>query len=151
VYEGPAREALKAFKLAGERRSARALAAWMFPVARSLLPVDALTWVPATRRSEAERGFVPAAELARALARALGVPAARLLVKVRATRDQAELGREARRANLAGAFVPVGPVPARVLLVDDVLTTGATIEACAHALVAGGGREVSVVTFARSL
>jgi predicted amidophosphoribosyltransferase len=112
---------------------------------------DQVTWVPSTRRSEAERGFVPAEALARPLARLLGLPAARLLSKVRETRDQAGLSRAERRSNLGGAFAAIGRVPGRVILVDDVMTTGATIEACALALLHGGAREVRVVTFARAL
>ena len=150
MYEGPAREAVKAFKLLGERRAARTLAAWMAPPARDLT-ADAATWVPGTRRSEAERGFVPAEELARPLARALGLPARRLLWKVRRTRDQSGLSRAERRANLLGAFRVRPDPPKRVLLVDDIMTTGATAEACAAALKAGGAREVLVVTFARAL
>lgn len=149
-YEGPAREALKAFKLLGERRTAAALARWMVPSALALGPSSCMTWVPSTRRSEAERGFNPAQELARPLARALALPARPILTKVRETRDQAGLSRTARRANLAEAFRHNGRIPIRVLLVDDVMTTGATADACAAALKEGGARRVTVVTFARA-
>lgn len=150
VYEGPAREALKAFKLGGERRSAAAFARWMVPAALSLGTVACVTWVPSTRRSDAERGFTPAEELARPLARALALPARALVAKVRATRDQSELSRAERRTNLQGAFVPRARPPARVLLVDDIMTTGATADVCAAALKRGGARRVVVATFARA-
>jgi len=149
-YEGPARDALKAFKLGGERRTARALARWMVPAALSLGGATAVTWVPSTRRSDAARGFTPAEELARPLARALELPARRLLAKTRETRDQAALSRRERRANLTGAFAPIARLPACVLLVDDIMTTGATADACASAMKAGGARRVLVVTFARA-
>ena len=149
-YEGPAREALKAFKLGGERRTARVLARWMVPAALSLGGVRCVTWVPSTRRAEAARGFNPARELARPLARALGRIAAPLLVKTRETVDQASLGRAERRANQRGVFAARMPIPDRVLLVDDIMTTGATADACAAALKAAGARRVCVVTFARA-
>jgi competence protein ComFC len=151
AYEGPARDVLKSFKLRGERRTAREIARWMVPAALSLGPADVLTWVPSTKRSDAERGFNPAEELARRLARSLALRRARLLTKVRPTADQAGLSRRERRTNLRGAFAPILRVPARVLLVDDVMTTGATVDECAIALKAGGAERVSVVTFARAI
>jgi ComF family protein len=149
-YEGPAREALKAFKLGGERRIARTLARWMVPAALSLGGAGVVTWVPSTRRSDAARGFTPAEELARPLARALGVPARRLLTKTRETKDQAALSRRERRDNQRDAFAVNARPPERVLLVDDIMTTGATADSCAAALKAGGARRVCVITFART-
>jgi ComF family protein len=149
-YEGPAREALKAFKIGGERRTGRTLAHWMVPPALSLGGVNVVTWVPSTRRSDAARGFTPAEELARPLARALALPARRLLAKTRETKDQAALSRRERRVNQVAAFAANARPPARVLLVDDIMTTGATADACASALKAGGARRVLVVTFARA-
>ena len=150
MYAGPARDAVKAFKLLGERRAARALAARIAPVARRL-DADIVTWVPATRASESERGFNPAEELARPLARLLRLHVRRLLVKRRETLDSAGLSREQRKANLFEAFVAAGPTRARVLLVDDVLTTGATAGECAQALKDAGARAVWVATFARAI
>jgi ComF family protein len=149
-YEGPARDALKAFKIGGERRMARTLARWMIPAALSLGGVNVVTWVPSTRRSDAARGFTPAEELARPLARALALPARKLLGKTRETRDQAALSRRERRDNQRDAFAANARPPERVLLVDDIMTTGATADACASALKAGGARRVLVVTFARA-
>jgi competence protein ComFC len=149
AYEGPAREALKAFKLLGERRTARWLAERMVPVARALSG-NIVTWVPATRASESARGFNPSEEIARPLARFLRLPARRLLVKSRDTLDSAGLSREQRRVNLLDAFAAKGTVAGHVLLVDDIFTTGATAGECAAVLKGAGAREVSVVTFART-
>lgn len=149
AYEGPAREALKAFKLLGERRTARWLAERMVLSARAL-DGDVVTWVPATRASESARGFNPAEELARPLARSLRLHARRLLTKRRETLDSAGLSREQRRANLWDAFESGGSVAGHVLLVDDILTTGATAHGCAAALKRAGAGEISVVTFARA-
>jgi len=149
-YEGPARETLKAFKIGGERRIARALARWMVPAALALGGAHVVTWVPSTRRSDAARGFTPAEELARPLARALGLPVRRVIAKTRETKDQAALSRRERRENQRQAFAAIARPPERVLLVDDIMTTGATADACASALKAGGARRVLVVTFARA-
>src|SRR5688500_10175804 len=126
-YEGPAREALKAFKLLGERRTARWLADRMVPVARALNG-DVVTWVPSTRASEAARGFNPAEVIARPLARSLRLPARRLLAKRRDTLDSAGLSKEQRRVNLWQAFGAKSPVAGHILLVDDIFTTGATAD-----------------------
>ena len=115
------------------------------------LDASVITWVPSTRASEAARGFNPAEELARPLARFIRRPARRLLIKRRETRDSAGLSREQRRANLYEAFAASGAVRGHVILVDDILTTGATAGECAAVLKGAGARSVSVVTFARAL
>ena len=149
VNEGTARDAVKTFKLLGERRTARWMAARMVRVAHGL-DGDVVTWVPATRASEVARGFNPAEEIARPLARLLRLPARRLLVKRRETLDSAGLSKEQRRINLLDAFEAKGRISGHVLLVDDIFTTGATAHECAGALRRGGAREVSVVSFARA-
>jgi len=141
-----------AFKLGGQRRDAVHLARAMRPTA-ARLRADVVTFVPSTRRAEAARGFNPAAELARHVASGLGLPGLGLLSKVRETRDQAGLTRVQRAQNQRGAFRARLEPDARihrVLLVDDVLTTGATADACARALRDGGVGDVVVVTFARA-
>ncbi|HEX9711400.1 MAG TPA: ComF family protein [Actinomycetota bacterium] len=148
-YAGPARDALMSFKLGGERRAARAMAARMAPVAP---PADAITFVPSSPKALAQRGFDPAEQLARALAPLLGLPCRRLLRKARETSDQAALGRSARLANLRDVFVAArGPIPqGTILLVDDVMTTGATAHGCARALKVAGTSKLEVLTFARA-
>lgn len=148
LYAGAARDTLISFKLTGERRAARAIGSWMAEAAGAV-DGDCVTFVPATRRSLRERGFNPAAALARAVARATGLPLASLLRKTRETPDQAGLGAQERRRNLAGAFAARWS-PRRVLLVDDIVTTGATAEACAAALRAAGAGQIDVLAFARA-
>lgn len=150
AYAGPARDALIAFKLAGERRAVRALAAEMAAAAAGTLAGDAMCFVPALPRASRARGFNPAEALARAVAPRLRIPVVPLIRKVRETADQAGLLRPARLANLRGAFRANG-APEEVLLVDDVMTTGATAEECARALQTAGARLVDVLTLARSL
>ena len=100
-----------------------------------------------------ERGFNPAGLLARAVAEAAGLPhRPRALERLRDTRSQTGLDRRARARNVAGAFGPGPgpPLPPRIWLVDDVFTTGATLEAAAQALRRAGARAVVGVCVART-
>jgi ComF family protein len=113
---------------------------------------DAVVPVPLSRARFAERGFNQAAEIARHAARPLGLPLrARLLRRIRDTRAQTGLGAADRRSNLHDAFRVAGPPPARVALVDDVLTTGSTVAEAARALKAAGVARVEVWVAARAL
>jgi predicted amidophosphoribosyltransferase len=137
-------------KFSGWRGVGEALAAAL--AATGPPPADAVTWVPLAPSRRAERGFDQARVLARALARELGLPAAAFVRRTMATAPQSRRTREERLHAMAGAFacIPHRPPPARVLLVDDVLTTGATASACAAALLDGGARDVHLLTACRS-
>jgi len=111
--------------------------------------VAALTFVPPDRERVLERGHHPAERLARALGERWGLPVAPLLGRTRTIPHQRGLSLADRRRNVAGAFRPAVKPPARVALVDDVYTSGATANAAASALRKGGSRRVEVVTFAR--
>ncbi len=149
LYEGPAREAIRRLKYKGWRDIAAALAAAIVETP-GLPSADAITWVPLARRRRAERGYDQARALAVAVARLRGVPAVRLLRRRVATRPQARRSGDERRSAMQGAFEPTGGAPSSVVLVDDVLTTGATAAACAEALTAAGARRVHVVAAARA-
>ncbi len=101
------------------------------------------------------RGFNQAQLLARPLARAAGVPLdARALQRVRPTRPQVELGEKERRQNVAGAFRVARPHQVdgrRILLVDDVYTTGATVDECSRVLRHAGAVSVDVLVLARAV
>jgi ComF family protein len=154
VYEGPARSALMRVKFSGWRSAARALAPLVADAARAApLRSDAqvLTWVPLGRRRRRTRGFDQAEAMARELGRVQAWPVQRLLRRVTETAPQARRGGRDRREALRDAFISVSVPPRSVVLVDDVLTTGATAAACATTLVNAGAARVGVLTFARAL
>jgi ComF family protein len=150
AYRGPAREAVHRLKFSGWRGVGDALAGAV--AALGPPPADAVTWVPLAPRRRAERGFDQAKVLARALARRLDLPAVAVVRRTTATAPQARRSREERLRAMEGAFsrIPHVTAPARLLLVDDVLTTGATASACAAALVDAGATEIHLVTACRS-
>jgi len=96
------------------------------------------------------RGRDPCGELADGLARAVGLPCRRLLRRARWTRAQMRLSRPERRRNARDVFRPRRAAPARVVLVDDVVTTGSTASECARALKDAGARRVDVLAVART-
>lgn len=114
---------------------------------------DCIVPVPMTTPRLFERGFNQSLELARLLVADLGVPlVARELRKTRETRTQSSLGRAARQNNVAGAYAAgCGLASKHVLLVDDVMTTGATLTACAAACLAAGAARVDVFVLARAV
>jgi ComF family protein len=154
-YAGPLREALHALKFRGTVALARPLAALLLEQCAPARParLDAVVPVPLAPARERERGFNQATLLAERVARAWRAPLrARWLARRRATAPQSDLGAEERRANVRAAFVAAPAVAGlHVVVVDDVLTTGATAAECARALRAAGAAEVGVLSVARVL
>ena len=150
AYEGPARALVAAWKERGLRTLATKLAEL---VQEAVPPPSADVVVPVAGDPDRSlwRGQNTAEALARALAREWDLPVAQLLRRDRTIPRQRGLSRAARRANVRASFQARGRAPARVVLVDDVYTTGATVSAAATELRRAGARRVDVVTFARAV
>jgi ComF family protein len=157
-FEGTVRRALHRLKYGGERRLAvplgRAVGArWL----EAGVGTDIVVPVPVHADRERARGFDQAVLIADVAASILRLPLHRLLVRTRATTAQYTLGHDERAANMTGAFaLTPGWTRARegtegrwVLLIDDVVTTGSTLAACADVLLQAGAVGVSAVTVAR--
>lgn len=152
-YEFPVDYLLRQLKFHARLELAPLLAALLLEAARrELQTADLVVPVPLHRARLVRRGFNQAAELARPLARGCGLPLARnLLLRRRATAEQTRLGRLARHRNVRGAFAARRRIPGRhAVVVDDVVTTGATAGEVARALRAAGAREITVLVVARA-
>ena len=154
-YSGVARAALAALKYDGELRLVEVLAEQMAARwARAGIGGEVLVPVPVHAARLRQRGFDQAELLARAAGRLLKLPVATVLERATRTAAQHSLGRRARAANVGGAFA-VKPGSRRqvsgnwVVLVDDVVTTGATLSGCANALYAADALAVSGLALAR--
>jgi ComF family protein len=157
-YNLPMRKAIILLKYMGVAR----LGAWfaerlneIYQADRVLFPVDAVVPVPLHPLRLRERGYNQAERIARPLAQHLGLPLLPLLlVRTRARPDQLLLSRAERWNSVKGAYAATPGARAeklRVLLVDDVFTTGATLDACARALFAAGAASVYALTVARAI
>ncbi|HEX2275192.1 MAG TPA: phosphoribosyltransferase family protein [Acidimicrobiales bacterium] len=148
AYEGVGRELVARLKYRNARSAMPYLAGAMAALAAGQA-VDVVTWVPTTAARRRSRGFDQAQLLATAVARRLRLPCRPLL---RRAPGPAQTGRPLVERRRGPTFGPRrrGPVPARVLLVDDVVTSGATLTAAARALRAAGAREVHALVAART-
>jgi ComF family protein len=149
-YEGPLKDLIHLYKygrVQGLRRR-------FLPMLSAALPYehtyDVVVPVPLHWRRLWHRGFNQAAQLGKGIARRRGMRFARLLARNRWTASQAQLSNTERRANISRAFRVRGNVQGlRILLVDDVMTTGATAGACANILKRAGAKSVTLLTLAR--
>jgi ComF family protein len=155
-YGDVAREALHVLKFKGRRGLTGPLGDLLAEGLEARLPLglpDLLVPVPLHPRRERERGFNQASLLAHRVGRACGVRVGDdMLVRVVATASQTELEAQARRSNVRNAFRlrrPETIVGRHVVVVDDIMTTGATVSECALTLQSGGAATIGVLTVAR--
>jgi ComF family protein len=155
-HDGVARKIVHGLKYSDRADLAAMMAAWMIRAGRDVVDdSDVVIAVPLHRSRLFARRYNQSAELARSLARLSGKPfLPGVMRRLRATRQQVGLGLRARQDNVRGAF-SIKPeqvqriLGLKVLLVDDVLTTGSTVEAATRALLRAGAGQVNVLTFAR--
>jgi ComF family protein len=160
VFEGAAKKLIHLFKF----RNRRSLAILLGSLMADYAEYDGaftghsklVTFVPLHPGRLRRRDYNQSELLANRIAERLGLEAIDCLRKIRQTRNQNELERQARLDNLKGAFAVEPRAGGRVagksvLLVDDVMTTGATLDECSRVLVAGGASEVRCLTFARGV
>jgi ComF family protein len=151
AYEGALRELIHLYKYDRMKPLARPLG----DLLATALPLDqrfdGVVAVPLHWRRKWERGFNQSELLARSIARRCDAPLLHAVRRRKATRVQAGLSNNRRRENVSGAFIAKANAVRgmRILLVDDVMTTGATGSACSHALKRAGAQSVALLTLAR--
>lgn len=151
-YTGVGKEIVHALKYQGYTRVVERLATpLMLGVLDATDRFDAVVPVPLHRSRLRRRGFNQAELLARGVAASMNAPVSDTLRVVRKTRDQVELSAAGRRSNVEGAYAVRGGARGKILLVDDVFTTGATASSCAETLLEAGANEVHVVTLCRTV
>jgi ComF family protein len=150
AYEGPARDLVKALKFHGATRVAREMAALMVANAPGAMLGSPLVPVPIHPARRRARPFNQAALIAAAISARTGLARVDCLRRAGPDHRQVGRGRSARLRGVAGSIEAIGRAPPSILLVDDVVTTGATLVACAHALRAAGCERVRATAFART-
>jgi ComF family protein len=153
-FDGWLRGAVVQFKYHGEWARTAHLGALLAESVALLQPVDVLIPVPLHSARIRERGFNQSLLLAQYAGKVLGVEVKEALFRTRRTEAQVGLGAEQRKANVAGAFAVqpnIAVAGLSVALVDDVITTGSTLSACAEALIAAGAASIKAVSLAREI
>lgn len=150
AYAGPVVPFVHAWKERGLRHLAP-LAAELVLARFERPPADVITYIPPDPVRQLERARHPAEALASELGSRWGIECAPLLERTRVTERQATLPLARRGGNVRSLFAPTGERHGRVLLVDDVYTSGSTASAAASALRRGGANQVDVMTFARAV
>lgn len=155
-YEGSVRESLLRYKFKEATGYASSYGALVGKCIRENLPgrYDLISWVPLSKERYRERGYDQAMLLALATALELDDVAVSTLEKYRDVEKQSQMGSaEKRRANISGVYRVVDQeliAGKRILLIDDIITTGSTLAECARTLLDGGAKEVLCATIARS-
>ena len=149
-YDGVGKQVVHALKYRGYKRVVGRLAAPLMLQVVGEGHFDAVVPVPLHSSRLRKRGFNQAELLARGVAEKMKATVSDTLEVVRSTRDQVELSAAQRRANVAGAYTATKPLRGKILLIDDVFTTGATLSACAGTMVRAGAEEVHALSLCRT-
>lgn len=155
-YRGRVPDGVRRYKFQGGQNHAALFGALMAQCLTDRLeaPADGITWVPLSKKRLGERGYDQARLLAQRVGELTGLPVYPLLEKTRHTGAQSHLEEaSARRANVQGAYrlcAGASPAGLRLILVDDVVTTGATLSECAACLKMAGAGSVTALTLARA-
>ena len=158
AYDGPLRAAVISFK-SGRRELAAGIAQALIKTVELLTSprlnacnqFDAIVAIPTTQRKISERGFDTVGDVAQEVSRILSIPYLRALTLIRPVNDQVGLNPQERKMNVAGAFTAIQLSPAKVLLLDDVITTGSTIATAAQALQIAGAQKIFAVSACRTM
>lgn len=153
-YKDDVRASLLRYKFGGRRSYASAFGRMLAMKLHRMQwdDMDLITWVPISRRRKFRRGFDQSELIARVVAQELGMPLVAATKKIRHTKPQSTMGDAAhRRANILGAYRVTDPMilkGKRILLIDDIVTTGATASECSRVLLTAGAKEVKLATVA---
>lgn len=148
-YDGNAKNLIRRLKYGNARYLARPLSEYMLDILlTSDWQFECITFVPIHAKREKKRGYNQARLLAEEIAASCDKPCLSLLGKIKNTPNQASLDRSERESNLIGAFSVKEKPPEHVVLVDDVMTTGATVNECCKVLKKAGAKFIYVLTFA---
>lgn len=155
-YEGQITASLRRYKFSGMSHYADAYGRRLaMLLLRNQVAFDLLTWVPVSARRKRQRGYDQSQLLAQATARALGVPCVRTLRKIADNRPQSQQrSAAAREGNVRGVYCVTDPALVagkRILLIDDLITTGATLNECSLTLHAAGAAQIEAATLAATV
>ncbi|MBQ5778233.1 MAG: ComF family protein [Oscillospiraceae bacterium] len=154
-YEGDVRNALIRYKFGGLSKYAVDFSAYLEACIREGIPdgYDVISWVPLSKKRLRSRGYDQARLLAEEVSKRLGTQAVRTLIKSRDTAPQSRQPDASKRtANVLGAYETASfdPTGKRIVLIDDILTTGSTVSECARILKTAGADKVYIVTVAKT-
>ena len=150
IYGGPIADLVQRAKFRGREDLAVAAGDLLVDALAPLSTIDAIVPIPLGWRRRLQRRYNQSTLLASRVAKAWKVPLRQSLRRKRHTQAQSDLSLNAREANVRGAFCAHGKMPQRILLVDDVVTSGHTVEQASRALLQAGAQEVKVIALARA-
>jgi ComF family protein len=150
-YEGIVRKGIIAYKFRGRENSAGIFAKYAAKTVKDCYSSEKISFVsavPLSKNEKQKRGYNQSEIFARKVAKELSLPYRETLLKIKNIKPQRTLGEKERKLNVTGAFSAKTAIKGTVLLVDDIITTGATLEACAGELKKAGAEKVLCVTIA---